>query len=75
MGTPESVGPAPLVVVYASTPRLLGAPTPARALIPPVMMMSFVCSCRNKNRSRAPYTFRKVLTRLFRGPSTNDVKK
>jgi len=24
--------------------------------------MAFICSCRNKNRSRAPYTFRKVHT-------------
>jgi hypothetical protein len=25
-----------------------------------VMLMFFICSCRNKNRSRAPHTFRKV---------------
>jgi hypothetical protein len=40
------------------------------------MMMSFICSCRNKNQPKAIYskgTF--YHTRLFRGPSTNDVKK
>jgi hypothetical protein len=40
------------------------------------MMMSFICSCRNKNQRKAIH--RKGTshhTSLFRGPSTNDMKK
>jgi hypothetical protein len=41
-----------------------------------MMMMSFICSCRNKNERKAIY--RKGTshhTSLFRAPSTNDMKK
>jgi hypothetical protein len=40
------------------------------------MMMSFICSCRNRHERKAIY--RKGTshhTRLFRGPSTIDMKK
>ena len=40
-----------------------------------IMMMSFICSCRNKNQPKAIYpqgTFHH--TRLFGGPGTNDMK-
>jgi hypothetical protein len=40
------------------------------------MMMSFICSCRNKNERKAIY--RKGTshhTRLFRGSGTNGIKK
>jgi hypothetical protein len=41
-----------------------------------MMMMSFICSCRNKNERKAIYTkATSHHTRLFRGPSTNDMKK
>ncbi len=37
---------------------------------------AFYLFLQKQNRSRAPYTLRKVRTiRLFRGPSTNDLKK
>jgi hypothetical protein len=40
------------------------------------MMMSFICSCRNKNEPKAIYPKgTSHHTRLFRGPSTNDMKK
>ena len=41
-----------------------------------LMMMSFICSCRNKNQPKAIYpkgTSHNM--RLFRGPSTNYMKK
>jgi hypothetical protein len=39
-------------------------------------MKSFICSCRNKNQSKAIYPKgTSHHTRLFRGPSTNDMKK
>jgi hypothetical protein len=40
------------------------------------MMMSFICSCRNKNQPKDIYP--KGIshhTRLFRGPISNDMKK
>jgi hypothetical protein len=40
------------------------------------MMMSFICSCRNKNQPKVIYpkgTSHHM--RLFRGPITNDMKK
>ena len=41
-----------------------------------VMMMSFICSCRNKNQSKAIYPKgTSHNTGLFRGPSTNGMKK
>jgi hypothetical protein len=41
-----------------------------------VMMMSFICSCRNKNQPTAIYPKdTSHHTRLFTGPSANDVKK
>jgi hypothetical protein len=41
-----------------------------------VMMMSFICSCRNKNQPKTIYPKgTSHHTRLFRGPSTNDMKK
>ena len=41
-----------------------------------MMMMSFICSCRNKNQPKAIYPKgTSHHTRLFRGPSTNDMKK
>jgi hypothetical protein len=40
------------------------------------MMMSSICSCRNKNELKAIYPKgTSHHTRLFRGPSTNDMKK
>jgi hypothetical protein len=40
------------------------------------MMMSFICSCRNKNEPKAIYPKgTSNHTGLFRGPSTNDMKK
>jgi hypothetical protein len=41
-----------------------------------VTMMSFICSCRNKNQPKTIYpkgTSHHM--RLFRGPSTNGMKK
>jgi hypothetical protein len=39
-------------------------------------MMSFICSCRNKNQPKAIYPKgTSHHTRLLRGPSTNDMKK
>ncbi len=41
----------------------------------PLMMMSFICSCRNKNQPNAIYPKgTSHHTRLFRGTSTNDMK-
>jgi hypothetical protein len=41
-----------------------------------MMMMSFNCSCRNKNERKAIYPKgTSHHTSLFRGPSTNDMKK
>jgi hypothetical protein len=43
---------------------------------PQMMMMSFICSCRNKNQPKAIYPKgTSNHTRLFRGPSTNGMKK
>jgi hypothetical protein len=40
-----------------------------------MMMMSFICSCRNKNQPKAMYPKgTSHHTRLFRGPSTNGMK-
>jgi hypothetical protein len=40
------------------------------------MMLTFICSCRNKNQAKAIYPKgTSHHTRLFRGPSTNDMKK
>jgi hypothetical protein len=41
-----------------------------------MMMMSFICSCRNKNQPKTIYPKGTSHHRgLFRGPSTNDMKK
>ena len=43
-----------------------------------VMMMSFICSCRNKKEDLELHIYLEEGTyhkRLFRGPSTNDMKK
>jgi hypothetical protein len=41
-----------------------------------MMMMSFICPCRNKNQPEAIYPKgTSHHTTLFRGPSTNDMKK
>ncbi len=41
-----------------------------------MMMMSFICSCRNKNQPKATYPKgTSHHTRMFRGPSTNGMKK
>jgi hypothetical protein len=51
-------------------------PTSARnANTETMMMMSFICSCRNKNERKAIYPKgASHHTSLFRGPSTNDMK-
>jgi hypothetical protein len=45
-----------------------------------LMMMSFICSCRNKKEEQSsilhiPLEEGTYHKRLFRGPSTNDMKK
>jgi hypothetical protein len=41
-----------------------------------MLMMSFICSCRNKNEPKAIYPKgTSHHTRLFRGPSTNGMRK
>jgi hypothetical protein len=48
----------------------------ALAAAPLAMMISFICSCRNKNQPNAKYPKgTSHHTRLFRGTSTNDIKK
>jgi hypothetical protein len=48
----------------------------ARSACGLMMMMSFICSCRNKNQPKAIYpNGTSHDTSLFRGPSTNDMKK
>jgi hypothetical protein len=43
-----------------------------------MMMMSFICSCRNKKIGAELHIYLEEGTyhkRLFRGPNTNDMKK
>jgi hypothetical protein len=69
-GTPQFV----LFAVYCTNSRSRGYMLTGDR--PMLMMMSFICSCRNKNQTKAinpKGTSHDA--RLFRGPSTIDMKK
>jgi hypothetical protein len=54
--------------------RFYSVPVQNHSLL--LMMMSFICSCRNKNQPKVIYPKgTSYHTRLFRGPSTNGMKK
>ena len=56
--------------------RFLGDDTTWISTSSSTMMMSFICSCRKKNQPKAIYPKgTSHHTRLFRGPSTNGMKK
>ena len=62
-----------LVLVCIVCPTVCGSLLSGAALM---MMMSFIRSCRNKNQPKDIYPKgTSHHTRLFRGPSTNGMKK